>query len=135
MTYHGSPADITEIDRDICLATDPEIATSYVTDRGLSGYLYAVELDGTATIADEGDIREAAQTVADRNGGDAALLLDSVAWTYQLLDLHAVRTELASRGFDGASVWEANIDNGTEHTTIRIWAAGIARITARATVA
>jgi|SRR5690606_28979112 len=125
--YHGTTAHITGCDRDICLATEPEIAESYLAVDGGRGRIYTVELADAARIADEDDIRDAATAVAGSHR-DVAALLDARCWAFELLDVRAVRDELAARGWHGARIWEANPDNEVEHETVRVWAAGIARV-------
>jgi len=123
--YHGTTAHIDQIDRDICLATEPDIAESYLA--GGRGRIYTVELDAQARIADEDDIRDAATAVAGTRR-DVAALLDARCWAFELLDVRAVRDELAARGWHGVRFRDANPDNEVEHETVRIWAAGIAQI-------
>jgi len=122
--YHGSRADIKVIDRDICLTDDPEIAASYLAGRG---WVYTVQLSESARIADEDEVYEAAAAAAaeDRN---VAMLVNTQAWVFELLDQRSVRDELAARGWHGVRYRDANPENALEHDTIRIWAAGIAQI-------
>lgn len=129
MMYHGTTADITAIDRDICLTDDREIAESYLD--GAAGYVYEVAL-ADAPLADEDDIRDAAQAEAqEQPRGDVALMLSCGGWVYELIDAAQVRDELTSRGYVGARYADANRDNATEHDTIRIWATGVAQIITR----
>lgn len=126
--YHGTTADITAIDRDICLTVDAKIAESYLD--GAAGYVYEITVGGV-TFADEDDIRDAAAAVARREpDGEVALLLRSGAWVYQLIDEQPVRDELADRGYGAAKYPDASLFNEAEHDTFRLFSGG-GRVTGR----
>lgn len=99
--FHASRTALTDVRGDLCITTDEDRAAAYLEDS--DGWLHTIEIPDNLRLADEDDLREA----AERLWGDVEALSHYTPAPYELADDFDVRAVLAADGFDGIRVFDA----------------------------
>lgn len=110
--YHGTDQAIAELDRDICLTDDYDLAEHYAADKlGATIVTIDVAIGAlTGKLADDADLVDMAAELGKR-----------IHSTYEAADDADVQAALTARGYVGAEYGDTDTD-GRTHTTLRLWA-------------
>jgi hypothetical protein len=112
--YYSGTQKLESLRGDTSLAQEAEHSIPYL--EGQKGFIHKVELSKAANIADESDIKAA----ADRIGYEPDNKPGSPAHLYELADSKRVQKALLDDGFDGMKYSDVGPNNEYEHDTTRI---------------
>lgn len=119
--YHASRNTLTAVHADLCITPSEDRALDYL--ERADGWLHTIEVSDSLRLADEDDLRTAAETL----WGDVDALYGYTPYPYELADDADLRDVLADAGFDGIE-YEDQTERQQSHDCIRIFDAAHVRI-------